>query len=157
MEADALVREYLGRLELAAQVLPAGRRRELRVEIGEHIEAALAETTSRDEVAVRNVLERLGPPEDIVAAEVGPSPASAAPSQAGALEIGALALLAGGAMLTPVFGVAALVLSMVGLVLVWSSAAWTSRQKRIATVIMLGMPFLTTLLLLALLIGFGSL
>lgn len=156
MEADALVRDYLGRLELAAQILPAGRRRELRAEIGEHIEAALAETTSRDEVAVRNVLERLGQPEDIVAAEVGPS-VSAAPSQAGVLEIGALALLAGGTMLTPVFGVAALVLSMVGLVLVWASAAWTSRQKGIATVIMLGMLFLPILLILALRIGFGSL
>ena len=156
MEADALVRDYLGRLEVAAQGLPVARRRELRAEIAEHIEAALAEAANRDEVAVRNVLERLGPPEDIVAAEAGP-PATAASSQAGAVEIGALALLAGGTLLTPMLGVASLVVSMVGLVLVWASSAWTSRQKGIATAIMIGMLSVPILLILALRIGFGSL
>lgn len=156
MEADALVRDYLGRLEVAAQVLPAGRRRELRAEIGEHIDAALAEAPSRDEVAVRNVLERLGQPEDIVAAEAGP-PAIGSSSRAGALEIGALALLAGGTLLTPIFEVASLLLSVVGLVLVWVSVAWTTRQKTIATAILLGMLFLPIVLVLALRVGLGAL
>jgi hypothetical protein len=33
VESDALVRDYLGRLEVAAKVLPTDRRRELRAEI----------------------------------------------------------------------------------------------------------------------------
>jgi hypothetical protein len=36
--------------------------------IHEHIEAALREEETAGEVAVRNVLERLGPPEEIVEA-----------------------------------------------------------------------------------------
>ena len=71
MEADALVSEYLGRLEAAAQPLPADRRGELIAEVHEHIESALAEAGNRDQVTARNVLERLGPPEEIVAAETG--------------------------------------------------------------------------------------
>ncbi len=72
MEAEALVSDYLGRLERAAQPLPADRRRgELIAEVHEHIESALAEAGSRDEVTARNVLERLGAPEEIVAAETG--------------------------------------------------------------------------------------
>ena len=146
VESDALVRDYLGRLEVAAKVLPTDRRRELQAEIGEHIDAALAEATNRDEVAVRNVLERLGEPEDIVAAEAGPT-ATGTTSRAGALEIGALVLLASGSLLTPVFGVPAIVVSIVGLVLVWVSSAWTARQKTTATVILFGVLLLSILAL----------
>ena len=71
MEAEALVSDYLGRLERAAQPLPADRRGELIAEVHDHIESALAEAGSRDEVTARNVLERLGAPEEIVAAETG--------------------------------------------------------------------------------------
>ena len=71
MEADALVSEYMGRLEAAAQPLPADRRGELIAEVHDHIETALAEAGSRDEVTARNVLERLGAPEEIVAVETG--------------------------------------------------------------------------------------
>ena len=59
MEPEALVSDYLGRLERAAQPLPADRRGELIAEVHEHIESALAEAGSRDEVTARNVLERL--------------------------------------------------------------------------------------------------
>ena len=155
MEADALVRDYLGRLDVAAQVLPAERRRELRAEIGEHIDAALAEEPSRDEAAVRNVLERLGQPEDIVAAEVDP-PVTATSNRVGTVEVGALVLLAAGTLLTPFLGWASIVLSLVGLVLVWSSAGWRSREKVIATIILLALLFAPLLLLLALRIGIGS-
>jgi uncharacterized membrane protein len=50
-----------------AATLPPPRRSELVAEIREHIDAALQDAGTRDEVAVRNVLERLGSPEEIAA------------------------------------------------------------------------------------------
>jgi uncharacterized membrane protein len=66
---DQLVTDYLARLERAAQVLPDPRRRDLVDEVRGHIELALDAAGARDEVAVRNALERVGDPEEIVAAE----------------------------------------------------------------------------------------
>ena len=67
MRRDPLVDDYLRRLEAAAAALPRERRAELVGEIEEHVEAALDEAGD-DEAAVRNVLERLGSPEEIAAA-----------------------------------------------------------------------------------------
>ena len=73
MQTDRLVDDYLSRLEAAAAHPQRSRRAELIAEIREHIEAALREEDAAGEVAVRNVLERLGPPEEIVeAAEPAP-------------------------------------------------------------------------------------
>jgi HAAS domain-containing protein len=55
----------------ASRILPE-RRRELVGEVREHIEFALAEAGRTDESTVRNVLERLGSPDEIVTAEAGP-------------------------------------------------------------------------------------
>ena len=74
---DPLVDAYLRRLDAAARDLPAGRRAELSAELEEHIEDALREAGARDEATVRNVLDRLGPPEEIAAA-AGASGAPAA-------------------------------------------------------------------------------
>jgi uncharacterized membrane-anchored protein len=52
MNGDALVSDYLGRLDAAAWPLPPERRSELASEVREHIEAALSEAGSRDEVTV---------------------------------------------------------------------------------------------------------
>lgn len=148
VQAEALIHDYLGRLQAASWPLPAGRRAELSGEVAEHIEAALAEAGRHDEVTVRNVLERLGPPEEIVAAEgVGAPDAvrgesgsagtavgmAAARSPWGAVEIIALLLLTVGALLLPFIG------PLIGLVFVWVSAQWTTRQKGIATAIVLMM------------------
>ena len=65
MDVDALIADYLGRLRAAAWPLPSVRRTELEAEVSEHIEAGLEAEGGRTEVAVRNVLERLGAPEDI--------------------------------------------------------------------------------------------
>jgi hypothetical protein len=154
MDADVLVRDYLGRLEAASWPLAAQRRRELASEVSEHIEAALSEAGRRDEVTVRNVLERLGPPEDIVAAEDGaakeapssaaqPSKPIGAASPWGAIEIGALLLLTVGAVLLPVVG------PLLGLVFVWISTQWTTRQKAIATIIVVALLMLPVLLVFA--------
>ncbi len=86
MDADALVRDYLDRLETAAWRLPVDRRGELVGEVREHIATAMAEAGRSDELTVRNILERLGAPEEIVAAEG--EPAAAAPRAASAGIVG---------------------------------------------------------------------
>lgn len=144
MDGEALVRDYLGRLEAAAWPLAVGRRAELVAEVREHIEAALGEAGQRDEVTVRNVLDRLGRPEEIVAEEAGAADALAAAavvphagapaagsSPFGAIEIVALLLLTVGAILIPIFG------PLLGLVFVWASTRWTRREKLIATAIVI--------------------
>ena len=75
--ATALVRDYLGRLHAAGWGLEPARREELVAEVREHIDEALRaerEAGNEGEVVVRNILERLGPPEDIVRAETEDQP-----------------------------------------------------------------------------------
>jgi hypothetical protein len=148
MDGDNLVREYLGRLEAAARPRAADRRGELVAEVREHIESAVSAAGRSDEVTVRNILERLGPPQEIVASEGEPravsgswvagqqSGAVIAASPWGAIEIIALLLLTVGAVFVPFVG------PILGLVFVWVSTRWTQREKLIATVIV-------TILLLA--------
>lgn len=157
MNADALVADYLGRLEAAAWPLPPERRTELASEVREHIEAALSEAGSRDEVTIRNVLDRLGRPEEIVAGEAaGTAPAapvvsvSVGPTTArvGAVEIAALLLLTLGAFLLPIIG------PVIGLVFVWLSSAWSMRVKVVATAIVVVVIVIPILGLLA--VGSGT-
>lgn len=155
MDAETLVRDYLGRLEIAALPLPASRRAELAGEVRQHIEMALDEAGARDEVTVRNVLERLGPPDEIIAAErepgapasgwagMAPQPAATRSSAWGPVEIIAILLLTVGAFLLPFIG------PLIGLVFVWASAQWTSRQKLIATLIVVVLMILPIIGLMA--------
>jgi hypothetical protein len=69
MIGSDLVDRYLADLAAAAAGLPADRRAELLEDVREHIASALDGAAPDDKVAVRNVLERLGSPADIVAAE----------------------------------------------------------------------------------------
>jgi uncharacterized membrane protein len=159
MEPDALVRDYLGRLEAAAWPLGADRRTELMAEVGEHIETALAEAQRRDEVTTRNVLERLGAPEEIVAAEMGGDREgeTAAPVRIlverrrgwGAMEIAAIGFLTLGAVVLPFIG------PLIGLLFVWGSSQWTTSQKWIATAIVAVLFVLPILLLLGVSGGTG--
>jgi hypothetical protein len=147
----------MGRLEAAAQPLPADRRSELVAEVRDHIESALAESDNRDEIAARNVLERLGEPEEIVAAETGGASAPARPpvvivqrSGWGATELAAILFLTVGAVFLPVVG------PLIGLVLVWASSQWTTRQKWVATAIVLILLVLPVALLLGVNTGSGG-
>lgn len=117
MDTDRLIDDYLRRLEAAAAHLQRSRRVELVAEIREHIEAALREVDSADEVAVRNILERLGPPEEIVEASEPPPTVSRDP---GRLETAALV-----ALVVPFLG------WIVGIVLVLLSQVWSRREKMI--------------------------
>ena len=117
---SALVADYLRRLERAAAPLPQSRRAELVAEIREHIDDALLEAGAADDVAVRNVLERLGRPEEIAAA-AGP-----AERRSGRLELAAMIALA-----IPFLG------WFVGIVLVGASRAWTGREKAVGVALVL--------------------
>ena len=151
MDAEALVHDYLGRLDAAALSLTPSRRAELAGEVRQHIEMALAEAGGRDEVTVRNVLDRLGPPDEIVDAERdpdGPPPGWTMQGSAsrgsgwGGMEIAAILLLTVGAIFLPIIG------PLLGLIFVWASTQWTTRQKAIATAIVVVLAMLPIILLL---------
>ena len=122
METDHLIDDYLGRLEHAAAHMQRARRTELVAEIRGHIETALAKEPANGEAAVRNVLNRLGPPEEIVEAAERPPGGR----RAGMLEI--LALLA---LIVPVIG------WMIGTILVFASRVWCGRDKLIGALLLL--------------------
>ena len=127
METDHLVDDYLRRLEHAAAHMQRARRAELIAEIRGHIGTALREEGAAGEAAVRNVLDRLGPPEEIVEA-AEPPPAEPPPTErrAGKLEIFALL-----ALIMPFIG------WLVGIVLAFASRIWSRRDKFIAAVLLL--------------------
>lgn len=85
-----LVKRYLRRLDDAARRLPRAERRELLDEIRAHLDAGLGPADS--EAAVRNLLDDLGDPADIVAA-AQPLPDRAGQG-GGALVLGVVALVA---------------------------------------------------------------
>jgi hypothetical protein len=108
---DALVDDYLRRLDAAASTLPADQRDELVSEIRDHLQEALRQTPAGDQAAVRNALERLGSPEEIAAAAADPAPGhpAGAAGQINGLAIASVLLavlwFAGlGAVLALVFG-----------------------------------------------------
>lgn len=136
MDSVTLVRDYIGRLETLASRLPADRRAELIDEVEEHIEFALAEAGHADEATVRNVLDRLGPPSEIVAAEgdVEPSALDARSPKTSAsrpisTENRALLLLSLGAFVLPFVG------PVLGLWVASGSTRWSLAQKRTAAMI----------------------
>ena len=63
---DPVVHEYLTRLEDAARALPPRHRMELLHDITGHLSAA--QDAAADELALRTALDRLGEPEEVVAA-----------------------------------------------------------------------------------------
>jgi uncharacterized membrane protein len=142
MQRDPLIDDYLRRLTAAAADLPHERRVELVAEIEEHIEAALDEGGAEHEAAVRNVLDRLGPPEEI-AAEAG---ADARMPERGRLETAAMCVLAVSFVL-PGVGY------LIGAALVLASKAWHGHDKMIALLIP---PFVVVVGALVVLVGAAS-
>lgn len=127
---DRLVDDYLERLESELAGVPRAGRREVVDEIEAHIWESLAEIAPDDEAGVRNVLERLGDPAEI-AAEARERFGVPRP-RTGWREVGALILLPFGGVILPVVGWFA------GLVLLWVSDAWTTRDKLIGTLVVPG-------------------
>jgi hypothetical protein len=77
---DQLVEEYLRRFDNASVFLTDARRAELRQEIVEHIAAGVEAAEAAHADAVRAVLDRLGPPADIVASETGSESSGSTPA-----------------------------------------------------------------------------
>jgi len=118
-----LVEDYLRRLWVEAGRLPVDQARELLADIEEHLGAAVAPGAS--EAEVRNALERLGSPVDLVAAASDTEPPSPKPF---ASPSGAIACLLIAELLFIVFPVA-LVVWVIGLVMMARATVWTEREK----------------------------
>lgn len=139
--ADRLVDHYLTRLADAAQTLPPARRTELLSEIREHIDASMSGGAGTDETSVRTMLDRLGEPDDIVAAamEIDPPERPAYPptpqrrQQGIGLEVCAVLMLTAGSLI-PIFG------WLIGVILLWSSGLWRRSEKILATLVFPGGP-----------------
>jgi hypothetical protein len=121
--ADQIISGYLSRLEVAVRTLPGGRGGELLDVFREHIAEARAQLVDESDADLLNILDRLGDPADIVAEErarlgVG----SPAPADSRNL-VDILAI------------VALLLVWPVGVVLLWISEAWSTRDKLIGTLL----------------------
>jgi uncharacterized membrane protein len=122
------VGEYLRRLQRSMADLPAERRQEILAEIEEHIAEDLAERPAATDADVRNALERVGDPADIAAEareRFGIKPARRSWTDPAAI----ILLLVGGFTIVGWF---------VGVVLLWISDAWNTRDKIIGTLIVPG-------------------
>lgn len=127
--ADRIVRTYLRDIERATRDLPRSRRRELLAEMEAHIAEARAELPTGSEAEIRTMLERLGDPREIAAAERGRRDPDA---DRAVLEGMALALLLVGGVVVPVLG------WLVGVVLLWISSRWTVGDKLLGTLVLPG-------------------
>lgn len=129
-----LVKDYLDRLDAESVRLPASEGRELQTQIREHLVEALPGDPA--EVEVRDALDRLGDPVDLVDAAGGarepsgraPSPESDGASDSAWREAGALVGLVGFAALVWLPGVNVL-LWVGGLVLLVLSRRWSVADK----------------------------
>jgi hypothetical protein len=115
------------RLQNAGRGLPPERIRELAAEIEAHLCEAIEPGAT--DAQVLTVLDKLGPPEAIVAAE-SPETEDVSPRR-GLGEWAAIALLLFGGF---IFGIGWLA----GLVLLWNSRVWTMRDKLIGTLVVPG-------------------
>ncbi len=122
-----LAADYLQRLRRAGRGLPPGRRRELLAEIEAHLSEAIGPSAS--DAQALTVIDKLGEPEAIIAAETPPP--DEPPARRGTKEWAAIILRVLGGF---IFGVG----WVAGLVLLWSSRAWTTREKWIGTLIVPG-------------------
>lgn len=144
---ETLVQEYLERLARAADRLPPDRRAELVEEIREHIDSAVAAGEAGSEAELRDLLDRLGDPEEIVAAAADDDPSNPLPPAPPGryrrpgigLEIAAVALMTLGSLIIGL-GWAA------GAILLWTSRRWTTGEKLLGTLVVPGGPFLALVL-----------
>ena len=128
---------YLQQVRREGRDLPGDRLAELMIDLEEHLSVAIPADASEEDA--REVLGRLGDPREIVAAE---RPELTGPAERrGPREWAAIFLL--------LFGfIAAGVGWVVGVILLWRSRAWTTRDKLIGTLVLPGGLFSTVALLL---------
>lgn len=122
---DDLVHDYLEQLDAELGDLPQRERRDVRDEIAAHIAEMRAELPAESVLEVRTLLDRLGDPAEI-AAEARER-FGVAPPKRRRVEVAALVLLSVG-MVVPVLG------WLAGVILLWISEVWNTREKVLGTV-----------------------
>ena len=136
-ETHSLVGSYLDRLDRALRDVPSARRGEIVGEIREHIDQAAGGSAEQaTEAEIRTILDQLGDPETI--AEDARDRLDVPQHKAGPLEGFALVLLLVGGFIGPGFGWIA------GVVMLWISKVWTTRDKIVGTMFVpggLALPF----------------
>jgi uncharacterized membrane protein len=123
---NGLTDAYLSELRRAARDLPKHRRVELTAEIEAHLREAIPQNAN--EADTRNALDLLGTPEQIIAEErerLGPPAATG-----GTFEWIAVALLL--FSFIPILG------WLIGVIMLWSSRVWTTRDKVLGTLFVPG-------------------
>jgi uncharacterized membrane protein len=130
VSTDALVAQYLRRLDRALGDVPRAGRRELIEEIRAHIDESRSLLETENEAAIRSLLDRVGDPEDIAAD--ARERFGVRPPKRGALEVFALTFLLMGGLIIPLFG------WFIGVGLLWMSEAWTTKDKLIGTFLLPG-------------------
>ncbi|MFG1907767.1 HAAS signaling domain-containing protein [Kribbella sp. NPDC048928] len=132
LDSDRLVDAYLNELATEAEVLPAGRRDELLADMKAHIaEARAGGATSEDEV--REVLQRLGRPSEIVAAATDGLVQVEVPPRLRPQDFVAVGLLLVAPYLLGFSVIVAVAGWVIGLGMLWASNRWTTLWKLIGT------------------------
>ena len=125
-----LASDYMRRLRDAARALPRAERCELLAEIEAHLQEATGVGAS--DVEVLDALDRLGDPEEIVNAQLADiGSAGVRSARAGVRELVAIVLLLVGGFLAGIGWI-------VGLVLLWGSPVWRTREKWLGTLVIPG-------------------
>lgn len=132
---SALIASYLKQLERELEDMPTERRREIVSEIEAHIHEELSQLGHEpSELEISDMLDRIGDPAAIASeASEGPRPPAI---RAGALEVIAVILLLVGVF---VFWIG----WFVGVILLWISPVWKTREKLVGTFVVpggLGLP-----------------
>jgi len=130
--ADQLIDGYLARLRVAATDLPSSVRDELIEDMRSHIAEARARESDETDATILNILDRLGDPEVLVAEarqrpgapRTGQPLSEPGPYRPGVLEIATVVLLP--------------FLWIIGVILLWMSPAWKTRDKVIGSLFSLG-------------------
>lgn len=123
------VRGYLDEVDRALRDLPRDRRLEIVRDLQWHIDAAIADLEAPTGAAVEQILDGLGPPGDIAAAAYEEQPP--ARGRIAMRDVAAVILLLVG-------GFVFFVGWIVGVVLLWSSTAWETKDKVMATLLVPG-------------------
>ncbi len=126
---EQIVRRYLDRLDRALAGAPKDRRGEISADIEAHIREEINELghdPREDEVL--QILERVGEPEVIAEEAYDGQPQPVQP-RSRTLEVFALLFLTVGGFVLPVLG------WIVGLILLWISQTWSTRDKILGTLI----------------------
>jgi hypothetical protein len=128
-QKERLMDDYLERLHHSLRDIPASQRETIISEIVTHIDDAFDAEPDDSEASLRNVLERVGDPEEI-ASEARDRFEIPTPTPSWR-ETAALVLLLVGGFLYFIGWI-------VGVVLLWSSDVWSTRQKIIGTLVVPG-------------------